>query len=222
METRSAVLLTVLLHQLLLGVTMSQDQTQESILNAYLFAFDYILQFIPHPTRDFDILYLYFLAAEIIDSNYWPLHIQQVNERTNRFIDTVSYLGSKNSKESWIFKKTQPKFQVSNELQNLKISPTLTLACKATEIFLHHILNVKRSNVSTTIQHDTGGRLLNYGAEKDTRMEALLKLKTAKFYKEFPEFFNAVTALSPQFIDHQLFRDVVHTLYPLVPYLKSV
>lgn len=188
---------------------------------------DYILRFVPHPQKeDFDIIYLYFMALEMIDSQFWNIINPIMADRTERFDNIVSYLAAKYS--NWNKKIGR---HVPQEMKDQKISPSTCLACNAVSAFLYQLIRQKRQLVQQAYA-DMRGTLL-IGNEGDSlgmevvgnnpRYTELMRLKEKKeFRDDYVLFFQHIDiVLQPQ-IDHEQFRDACMQLFPLCPYLGRV
>jgi hypothetical protein len=56
---------------------------------------------------------------------------------------------------------------------------------------------------------------------KDSKLNSLMKMKKQKLFATYEQFFNDVSLLTPQFIDHDLLHRTIGELFELVPYLKK-
>jgi hypothetical protein len=218
-ETYSALSLAVLIHKLL-DITIQNDPNQiaESITNGYIYAMDFIIKFVPHSCReDFDIIYLYFIALEMIDSPYWDMRNMYVRERTEKFTENLDCLGHKYG-SNWSYGGSR-----DSNLKQVKISPSTCLACRAMRVYLFEILQSKR------LMHvPSSGQLLDRaqyftrnGSYSNEHFEFLLKLRGKKEFNSFTAFFDRSPALLQQ-LEHDQFRELIGTIFPLVPYMQKV
>jgi hypothetical protein len=209
----------VLIHKLL-DITIQNDPNQiaESITNGYIYAMDFIIKFVPHSCReDFDIIYLYFIALEMIDSPYWDMRNMYVRERTEKFTENLDCLGHKYG-SNWSYGGSR-----DSNLKQVKISPSTCLACRAMRVYLFEILQSKR------LMHvPSSGQLLDRaqyftrnGSYSNEHFEFLLKLRGKKEFNSFTAFFDRSPALLQQ-LEHDQFRELIGTIFPLVPYMQKV
>lgn len=204
-ETHSALFLSCILHKLL---------KQSNQTSSLIYIMDFILKFLPHQYRDFDIIYLYYLACEIIELNQWDLSNPSVQEKTMKLEQTLTYFGSIHTNDGWTKKITQ--FSIGNDFNNIKMSHATSLACRSVHVFIGQILSFRKGKFT-----DNDDRLL-INKTKDVKLEELMKLSKVKPFSDFQLFFDGMNMLSPQFIDHSLFYDIIQKLYPQIPYFSKV
>lgn len=131
-ETHSALTLTCLIQKIL-------KQSNQTATLIYLM--DFILKFQPSQYRDFDMIYLYYIACEIIEFNQWDLSNPSIQEKTMKLEQTLTYYGSIHTNDGWTKKITQ--FSIGNDFNNIKITPATSLACRAVHVFVGQILSVR-------------------------------------------------------------------------------
>jgi hypothetical protein len=220
-RNHTAILLTVLIHKTL-DITLQNEaqQTDEGIANAYLYCMDYILEFVPHPQKeDFDIIYVYFMALEMIDTQYWNLSNPAIADRTSRFEQSISFLSTKYS--NWT--KKIGKF-VPAEMKEMKISPSTCLACNAVGTYLHQLISQKRQSGDIRggllTGYENSSNVLPVMTGNNPKYVEMIKLREKKEFKEsFALFFQQA---KENYLDHEEFRAIVMTLFPLAVYLGRV
>lgn len=103
----------------------------------------FVIKFHPNHQRDFDCLYLYFFALEIIENELCNLKNNQIVEKIAKFEFNLSFLGSVYSNDFLNITKKLNKLKIDQDLRNSKIQPSTSLGCRAIDLFLSHILFVR-------------------------------------------------------------------------------
>ena len=130
---RYSLSLTILLSKL-----MNEIEEIESIS----YCLDYIIKFCPNNQRDFDCLYLYFFALEIIENDICDLKNNQIIEKIEKFEYNLSFLGSVYSNDFLNITKKLNKLKIDQQLRSVKIQPSTSLGCRTIDLFLSHMLFV--------------------------------------------------------------------------------
>eukprot|EP01080_Neovahlkampfia_damariscottae_P005104 gene5104-8702_t len=207
---KSALSLTILLSKLMIDIPEIQS---------ILIGLDYIIKFNPNNQRDFDCLYLYLFALEIIENDLCDLKNQQILDKIEKFEYNLSFLGSIYSNDFLNITKKLNKLKIDQQMRNSKIQPSTSLGCRSIDLVLSHILFIKKNQKKNNDNSD-GSKLIQT-MSKDLKLNSILKLKKQKEFLNFDDFFNDIQLLSPQFIDHELLHRIISNLFELVPYFLN-
>ncbi|KAL0488568.1 hypothetical protein AKO1_015786 [Acrasis kona] len=243
-KSHCALLLSVLIHKAIdHAIRSSSESLQEEfdftrITFVYVGCMDQILNFVPHPNKeDFDVIYLYFMALEMVESIYWNMTQPQVVDRTEKLENLLSLMGEKYDRYSLltsIGKKITDDGAVTNALKSITISQSTSLACAAMNVYLFQLISKKKNSSSSSMRltllstgdvDSQSGALhrsqqRSYADNKSTEM--LTKLKNKKAFKEnFALFFSKSDALFYE-MDQDEFRELIMFLFPLCSYLGRI
>jgi hypothetical protein len=133
LKKRSALSLTVLLSKVVQLVPGTET---------IIYCLDFVVKFYPNNQRDFDCLFLYFFALELVDSNDCDLKNTKILEKIAKLEYNLSFLGSVYTNDLLNISKKINKLKINNELKSSKIQPPTSLGCRTIDLVLSHILFV--------------------------------------------------------------------------------
>jgi hypothetical protein len=204
-------LLTILLYKI--------NETNSNI-KTFIYSITYINKFVPNETKDYDILYLYLYALEIIEKFYINPN-KLIIEKVNEYKSNLSHFGSIYTKD--LFRKLKNSFIVNNAIKNSKIQPNTSLGMKLIEYSLDSILSKKKNDDFKEINDDTFTTDDSKVTERmiiiDENMKALIKLQEKKIFKDYNNFFFTLTQSSMNSLEDIKYS--IGKLFPLIPYFSE-
>jgi len=222
-QHQCAILLTVLLHKSVSeSTTISVHQPQQymdktPIKNLHILNMNHILSMKPHETKNYEILFLYLFALEMMESEYWDFNDPAAKDLTQRFLQYLQFFGSRHSLN--LTDKVK-KNNLPEEFRELDISPQTALACKAIEVYVERMQLMQRDAQST------GGSLLSSFRNSEQvflpKLKALVGQRKKSAFKAYPEFFGAVQLLRKTSVGMDAFKGILRTLFPYPDYLLKV